>query len=357
MRQVIRILVVGCGNMGASHAKAYHDLDGFEIVGLVAPGERKRKLNSELGNIYKLFDSYEDALAETKPDAVCIATYPDTHKDYAIKAFQSGAHVFMEKPLAEDVTSAQDVVDAAVKYDRKLVVGYILRYHPSWIKFIELSKTMGKPLVMRMNLNQQSHGYMWNVHKNLMSSLSPIVDCGVHYIDVMCQMVGAKPLYVSAIGARLTDDIPTWNYNYGQLQLHFEDGSVGWYEAGWGPMVSQNAFFVKDVFGPNGAVSIVANKASDEGQSDSVASHTKTESLRVHYADLNSNNEFMKVDEWINLSDEPDHQELCNREQLFFLQAILDDLDLSASMEDAINSLRIALACDEAVKTRQMIKL
>ncbi len=141
------------------------------------------------------------------------------------------------------------------------------------------------------------------------------------------------------------------------MQLHFEDGSVGWYEAGWGPMVSQNAFFVKDVFGPNGAVSIVANKASDEGQSDSVASHTKTESLRVHYADLNSNNEFMKVDEWINLSDEPDHQELCNREQLFFLQAILDDLDLSASMEDAINSLRIALACDEAVKTRQMIKL
>jgi len=335
--------------MGASHAKAYHDLDGFEIVGLVARGESKSKLNSELGNIYKLFDSYEDALAETKPDAVCIATYPDTHKDYAIKAFQSGAHVFMEKPLAEDVTSAQDVVDAAVKYDRKLVVGYILRYHPSWIKFIELSKTMGKPLVMRMNLNQQSHGYMWNVHKNLMSSLSPIVDCGVHYI--------AKPLYVSAIGARLTDDIPTWNYNYGQLQLHFEDGSVGWYEAGWGPMVSQNAFFVKDVFGPNGAVSIVANKASDEGQSDSVASHTKTESLRVHYADLNSNNEFMKVDEWINLSDEPDHQELCNREQLFFLQAILDDLDLSASMEDAINSLRIALACDEAVKTRQMIKL
>ncbi|ULT29218.1 hypothetical protein KUH03_34050 [Sphingobacterium sp. E70] len=133
-------------------------------------------------------------------------------------------------------------MSAAIKYNKKLVVGYILRYHPSWMKFIELSKTMGKPLVMRMNLNQQSHGYMWNVHRNLMSSLSPIVDCGVHYIDVMCQMVGVRPVRVSAIGARLTDDIPDWNYNYGQLQLHFEDGSVGWYEAGWGPMVSQNAF-------------------------------------------------------------------------------------------------------------------
>lgn len=355
--QVIRILVVGCGNMGASHAKAYHDLEGFEIVGLVARGDSKNKLNAELGSGYPLFESYESALEQTKPDAVCISTYPDTHKDYAIKAFASGAHVFIEKPLAEDVTSAEEVVNAAIKFGKKLVVGYILRYHPSWIKFIEIAKNMGKPLVMRMNLNQQSHGYMWNVHRNLMSSLSPIVDCGVHYIDVMCQMAGVKPVRVSAIGARLTDDIPAWNYNYGQLQLHFEDGSVGWYEAGWGPMVSQNAFFVKDVFGPRGSVSIVANKASDEGKSDSVAAHTQTESLRVHYADLDERNEFIKGDEWINLSDEPDHQELCNREQRFFQQAILADLDLSSSMEDAINSLRIALACDEAVKTRQTVIL
>jgi len=355
--QVIKILVVGCGNMGASHAKAYHHLDGFEIVGLVARGDSKHKLNTELGADYALFELYEEALEKTKPDAVCIATYPDTHKDYAIKAFESGAHVFIEKPLAEDVTSAEEVVSAAIKYNKKLVVGYILRYHPSWMKFIELSKTMGKPLVMRMNLNQQSHGYMWNVHRNLMSSLSPIVDCGVHYIDVMCQMVGVKPVRVSAIGARLTDDIPDWNYNYGQLQLHFEDGSVGWYEAGWGPMVSQNAFFVKDVFGPKGSVSIVAEKASNEGKSDSVAAHTQTESLRVHYADLDANNEFVKKDEWVNLADEPDHQELCNREQRFFRQAILEDIDLSSSMEDAVNSLRIALACDEAVKTKQTVLL
>lgn len=355
--KLIRILVVGCGNMGASHARAYHELEGFEIVGLVARGASKKKLNQDLGADYALFDAYEEALAQTSPDAVCIATYPDTHKDYAIKAFEAGAHVFIEKPLAEDVAGAREVVDAAVKHNKKFVVGYILRYHPSWIKFIQLSRSLGKPLVMRMNLNQQSHGYMWDVHRNLMSSLSPIVDCGVHYIDVMCQMVGAKPVRVSAIGARLTEDIPSWNYNYGQLQLHFEDGSVGWYEAGWGPMVSQNAFFVKDVFGPKGAVSIVADKASDEGKSDSVAAHTQTESLRVHYAEVDGNNEFVREDEWINLSDEPDHQELCNREQRFFRQAILENVDLSSSMEDAINSLHIALACDEAVKTKQTVVL
>ena len=45
--------------------------------------------------------------------------------------------------------------------------------------------------------------------------------------------------------------------NYGHLHVTFDDGSVGWYEAGWGPMMSEVAFFVKDVVGPKGAVSIV----------------------------------------------------------------------------------------------------
>ncbi|MEO5650860.1 MAG: Gfo/Idh/MocA family oxidoreductase, partial [Ginsengibacter sp.] len=211
--------------------------------------------------------------------------------------------------------------------------------------------------VMRMNLNQQSHGHMWDVHRNLMNSLSPIVDCGVHYIDVMCQMTRSKPIQVSAIGARLTEEIPAGNYNYGQLQIRFEDGSVGWYEAGWGPMISETAFFIKDVIGPKGSVSIVAKEAGGTGKSDSIASHTQTESIRLHHSGLDGQNEFLKPDTWINLDDEPDHQELCNREQRFFLKAIQEDIDLTDSIEDAINSLRVAFACDQSVRTGQIVSL
>ncbi len=353
----LRVLVVGCGNMGASHATAYHQSAAFEICGLVSPGKSKETLNQKLGGSYPLFNEYLTALAETKPDAVCISTYPDTHEAYAIAAMEAGCHVFIEKPIADSLAGAIRVAAVAQKTGKKLVVGYILRHHPSWIKFIEIAKEMGKPLVMRMNLNQQSHGYMWDVHRNLMASLSPIVDCGVHYIDVMCQMTRSKPIRVSAIGARMTEDIPAGNYNYGQLQIYFEDGSVGWYEAGWGPMISQTAYFVKDVFGPKGSVSIVAQNAGGEGKSDSVESHTKTESLRVHHADINSENEFTRADEWINLTDEPDHQGLCDREQAYFLHAIQADVDLTDHVEDAVNSLRIAFACDESVRTGKMIQL
>lgn len=353
----LRILIVGCGNMGASHATAYHQLKDFEICGLVSTGNSKVVLNEKLGGAYQLYDDFQEAMKDTRPDAVCISTYPDTHEEFALEALENGCHVFIEKPLADTVEGAERVAEAARKAGKKVVVGYILRHHPSWVRFVDLTKDLGKPLVMRMNLNQQSKGANWAVHRNLMKSLSPIVDCGVHYIDVMCQMTGSRPVQVSAIGARLTEEIPAGNYNYGQLQIRFEDGSVGWYEAGWGPMISETAFFVKDVFGPKGSVSIVSKDGEASGKSDSVEAHTKTQSLRIHYADLNEKDEFRTPDKWINLEDEPDHQELCNREQSFFLKAIREDLDLSDHIADAINSLRIAFACDESVRTGKVVLL
>ena len=248
--------------MGTSHARAYHKLDDFEIVGIVTRSPESRgKLNEELGGDYAEFADYPAALAETRPDAVSISTYPDTHALFAEAAFEAGAHVFIEKPLAESVAEAESIVAKARSTNKKLVIGYILRHHPSWIKFIEIAQTLGKPLVMRMNLNQQSSGAAWETPHDLISSISPIVDCGVHYVDVMCQMTRSRPVRVSGLGARLTNDIPEDKINYGHLQVAFEDGSVGWYEAGWGPMMSEMAFFVKDVVGPKGCVTIEAKEA------------------------------------------------------------------------------------------------
>ena len=247
MANKVKVLVVGLGNMGASHASAYHRNPGFEIVGLMSRTIKSKKIPDELKG-YPLFEDYDEALKATKPDAVSINSWPNTHAEYGMKAINAGAHVFMEKPLATNIADAQAVVKLAREKNKKLVLGYILRVHPSWVKFIELGKTLGKPLVMRLNLNQQSNGPAWAWHKNLIDSLIPIVDCGVHYVDVMCQLTDAKPVRVHGIGAKLWEDAA--KQNYGHLHVTFDDGSVGWYEAGWGPMMSEVAFFVKDVVGP-----------------------------------------------------------------------------------------------------------
>lgn len=358
MSNPIRILCVGAGHMGRSHALAYHRIPGFEICGIVTRSpESRASLNKELGAAYPEFSDFQEALRLSKPDAVSISTYPDTHAQYAEAAFDAGCHVFIEKPLAETVAAAEKIVAKARASQRKLVIGYILRHHPSWIRFIEVAQTLGKPLVMRMNLNQQSSGANWNTHKNLMSSISPIIDCGVHYVDVMCQMTRSKPVRVSGIGARLSNELPEGKINYGQLQVTFEDGSVGWYEAGWGPMMSEVAFFVKDVVGPNGCVSIVAEKAGAEGQSANVDAHTQTQALRLHHAALTADGRFAKTDEMLRLDDEPDHDGLCHREQEYFLKAILEDTDLTGHMDDAITSMRIVAAADESFRTGRTVDL
>jgi predicted dehydrogenase len=350
----IEVLVVGCGHMGASHARAYRALSPFKIVGLVSRTHESRDaLSKSLGGL-PTFSDYAEALKITKPQAVSVNTYPDTHYKYVKMALEAGAHVFVEKPLAVTVREAEELVALATRLKKKLVVGYILRVHPSWKKFIEIARTLGKPLVMRMNLNQQSSGSQWYTHRQLMKSMSPIVDCGVHYVDVMCLMTQSEPVSVSAIGARLSDAIDDEMYNYGQLQVRFEDGSVGWYEAGWGPMMSETAFFVKDVIGPLGCVSI-----SDEfkGASDDVEGHTKTGGLKIHHSDLDKNGTFRIEDEVIRTEEEPDHDELCYLEQQFFLNAILKDTDLSSHLQDAVNSLRVVLAADESVKTGKTVFL
>ena len=359
MSKQIRILVVGCGHMGTSHARAYRKMpEHFEIVGLVDCGkESRQKLAKELGCGCAEFSDFSPALAATRPDAVCICTYPDTHADLALAALAAGAHVFVEKPIAVTVEEGQRVVDASIRMKRKLLVGYILHVHPSWKRFMELARTLGKPLVMRMNLNQQSSGANWETHKNLLRSMSPIVDCGVHYVDVMCRMTGARPIRVGAIGARLTSSIAQTQVNYGQLQVTFDDGSVGWYEAGWGPMMSETAFFVKDVVGPKGSVSIVARTAAVAGKSADIDSHSKTESLLLHHSELDALGGFARQDEWIDMSDEPSHDELCRREQESFLRAIRDDVDLQEHHRGAIDSLRIVLAADRSMREGRIVEL
>ena len=347
----LRVLVAGLGNMGRSHALAYHNNPGFEIAALVNRSDVQ--LPAELSG-YGIRRSFEDALAELKPDVASINTYSDSHADYAVKAFEAGCHVFVEKPLATTVADAERVVAAARANGRKLVIGYILRHHPSWMRLIEEARKLGGPYVFRMNLNQQSSGPTWETHKALMQTTSPIVDCGVHYLDVMCQITDARPVEVRGMGLRLSEEIDPAMYNYGHLQVLFEDGSVGWYEAGWGPMMSETAFFVKDVISPKGCVSIVM----DEGaKSDDIDTHTKTSVIRLHSSQTGPDGRFVKPDQNLAMTGEPDHQGLCDREQAFVLKAIREDLDLDRHMNDAVKSLAVCLAADESVRSGKAVRL
>lgn len=336
----LRVFVAGLGQMGRSHALAYHANPAFEIVGLF--NRTPVDLPPELAG-YPHVGSYQDGLA-LAPDVVSINTYTDSHARMAIDAMEAGAHVFVEKPLALTMVSARAVVDTAQRTGRKLVIGYILRHHPAWNEFIKTARELGPPYVMRLNLNQPSVGAAWDIHKRLLESTPPFVDCGVHYVDVMCQIAQSRPVQVRGMGARLSDDIAPGQVNYSHLQLLFEDGSVGWYEAGWGPMMSSTASFVKNVIGTRGAVSLVMG---DDVDTADINSHTSAGQLCLRMAP-GAGGHLDYEEAWIALGDKVDHQGLCDAEQAFLARAIRDD---------ALQSLEIVLLAERSMHERRAIDL
>lgn len=352
MSDTIKVLNIGAGFMASLHAKAYQELDGVENVGIVTRNlSSSGKLAQSLGGDLPRFTDFEEALEKTSPDAVAISTYTDSHYRYVSEALNRGLHVFVEKPLAESMQESQELFDLANKVNRKLYVGYILMTHPSWNKFTEIAHELGKPLAMRMNLNQQAKGEFYDTLHNIMQVQSPIVDCGVHYVDIMYQMAQCKPVRVHAIGCRNWDKVPEHICNYGQLQVEFEDGSVGWYEAGWGPNMSETAYFIKDIIGPDGSASIKV----ETDRSDDKDHHVEANTIIRHFAEQKEK-EFVKDDEIITV-DEPDHEGLAFLEQKAFIDCIRNDTDMYSHQDRVMTSLRIVFAADQSQKTKQVVEL
>lgn len=84
---------------------------------------------------------------------------------------------------------------------------------------------------------------------------------------------------------------------------------------------------------------------------DDINAHTRTNQILWHHADMT------KPDERIDMTDEPDHDALCEREQRYLLKAIDEDIDLSDHMNDGVKSLRIVLAADQSIRTATVVTL
>ena len=115
--------------------------------------------------------------------------------------------------------------------------------------------------------------------------------------------------------------------------------------------------------GPKGAVSIVPGHSDDKDQLEDVSDsadidrHTKTDLIQYHHAEVGSGQELHSQGRVCLDEDEPNHQELCDREQVFFLKAIREDLDLSDSMDAAVNSLRIVFAAEQSINEKRVVEL
>src|SRR5215469_2186718 len=110
MRKVLEAGVVGAGVFGGHHARKYASLPGVKLTAVLDPHEeRAEALASPLGaEVFEELEPFLDAV-----DLVTVASPASTHAEIALAALARGRHVYVEKPLADDMSHAQALVEAA----------------------------------------------------------------------------------------------------------------------------------------------------------------------------------------------------------------------------------------------------
>lgn len=256
------IVLIGCGHIGQEYMQDIYFREQIQIVGVVDTDPRRAEQFARMYCAQSWNTQYESYLERDDVDIVIIATYVNTHLKILKECLQKKKHVICEKPIGTTLEEGSEFVKLVKASDCKVAVSHILRYNQTYLKAAELIQAgvIGEVKVMRMVQNH--HCKDWERYKRLLTDCSPIVDCGVHYIDVMQWFTNSRVIDVDAFGTIIDNDLPGGVYNYGVIHTRLENGAIGYYEAGWSKNLPSSN--VKEFIGDKGRLSIVLNAARSQ---------------------------------------------------------------------------------------------
>ncbi len=284
------IMLIGCGHIGQEHIQDIYFRKEFTIEAVI---DRSAELAEEFRHRYgakSCGTDYRCFLSDPAIDIVIIATYADSHLSILKDCMAAGKHVLCEKPIARSMSDAREFCRVVESADTKVLVAHILRHNRSYQTIAQMihSGAIGPLRLMRMVQNH--HAMNWDRYKRLMQDCPPIVDCGVHYLDVMQWFSGSKIAQVSGISTKLDPDSPC--DNFGMIHVRMENGCIGYYEAGWGKNISaQN---VKEFVGEDGRITLTlqSNRACDSEEGDLITLYRydtgeyQTKNVPAKYKDM-----------------------------------------------------------------------
>lgn len=325
------VAVIGCGYMGQTHLEDIYLKDSINLYAVCDLDEEKAKLNAQRYNADKYFTNSDDVIEDKNVDIVIIATYPSSHLALLEKCLKNNKHVLCEKPITktyEDGIKFKELCDKNPQC--KVLVGHILRHNSTYTAVAKLIEddTIGKPIVMRMVQNHQVR--QWGKYQSLIEETSPIIDCGVHYVDVMRWFTGAEVINVSGVGAVTVPSVPSGKYNHGMIHLTMSDGSIGFYEAGWSRTAANNN--IKEFIGPKGRIKITYQKDRD--------THKESGNLISIYRYPENVTEFINVP----FIEKPTGAELDH-----LIKMIEDNIPALPTIEDVLKSFEVVCKADKMI--------
>ena len=185
-----KVAVIGCGYWGKNLVRNFHHLGALEVVcDTTLDGQRTAKALAPQASVV---GSVEAAL-RAPVAGVVIATPAETHYAFVKQALADGKDVFVEKPLALTYEQGAHLVHLAEIYERILMVGHVLEYHPAILRLYTLIQqgVLGK--VQYMYSNRVSLGKVRR-EENILWSFAP------HDVAVMLRLMGSLPFQVAAYG-------------------------------------------------------------------------------------------------------------------------------------------------------------
>lgn len=289
------VVLVGCGYIGEEHLVQIHYRENLKVIAVVDMDiESARRLAAKY-HVSEYATDYHKYLDMPAVDIIIIATYVDSHLPIMTDCVNAGKHVICEKPVATSIENGHaffNIAEKALQNGIHVLVGHILRYNRSYQKLKELlsAGTIGKINLFRFVQNH--HALNWARYKRLLQDCPPILDCGVHYFDVMQWLSGQKITRATGNGICLDTDSPRDNYYTAIVEL--SGGCYGQYESGWSKNLG--AYNCKEIIGENGYIRLTlqADRIKDREEGDLIEiyhSDTKTYeilNLPCVYKDMNA---------------------------------------------------------------------
>jgi predicted dehydrogenase len=261
----IRVGVIGLGQIAVrAHLPGYDKAEGCQLTAVHSGREAHAKQVAAQFGIPYIYKSWEKLLESDHVDAVSICTPNFIHMPIALKAMQEGKHVLVEKPLAMNTTEARDLIAAAKKYKRVLMVHHNMRFDPA-------VRTAGK--LLQKNTIGEIYAFKCSLTHRGPSAWSPkadwffnpekagggaLMDLGPHVFDSLSYLLEDQAI-MSGAGAAYPKNGGKGKGTMSRCEVHcacllrFKKGTVGTVNLGWVDTTYQNRFYF---FGTKGTLSL-----------------------------------------------------------------------------------------------------
>jgi UDP-N-acetylglucosamine 3-dehydrogenase len=324
----MRVGVIGVGSMGQNHARVYSEI--ADLVGVADPDVKAGGLVSNRFNT----SYYTDPLHLLKEDldAVSICVPTEHHAKVALAVIKAGVPVLVEKPIASTVVEAREVVDAAKRAGVTLAVGHIERHNPAIA-------------AVKRPLQEGQYGELVTITARRVSSfpgrvrdVGVVMDLGVHEIDVLRYLVASPVESVFALGGRKVHGAFE---DHANVLLRFQSGVHGFVEVNWLTPMKVRML----------ALTCLKNFVEVDYTDQSVTVSSSTlgplDPFNLYQIPLEHHTQKVHVRK----------EEPLRRELLDFLEAIRSKRSPLVSGEDAVETLRVAIAATESHRTGKLVQL